>query len=404
MSVLVVLMPPRPRTAGPDADAPAEWAWALSTDGRTIATQGRGAPALWPRADSVALVLADGDVAWHRVTLPKAPAARLRQALLGVLEEQLLADEAELHFALPPDAAAGRPAWVAVTQRPWLAAQIARLEAAGRAVDRVLPPALPGGAAAGHFALADATSPHLAWADADGAAWIGLAGTLARARLAAAGDRPVRWTATPAAAAAAEAWLGHPVAVLGEAERALQAVQTAWNLRQFDLAPRHRGAAALRQAARQFLAPAWRPVRIGLAALAALHLVGLNAWAWQEQRALQAKRQAMVALLKSAHPQVRSVLDAPLQMARETAALRTAAGQPGDDDLEALLGAAAGAWPQGAGPAASLRFEPGRLVLGTPDWDEAEVAALREALEAGGWTVSHAEGQLTLGRAAGGPP
>jgi general secretion pathway protein L len=409
MSVLVLLIPPRPHGAAASvADLPAEWAWALSNDGRSVAAQGRGTPTGWPRADSVVAVLADADIAWHRVTLPKAPAARLRQALLGVLEEQLLDDDAQLHFALPPDAAAGRPTWVAVLHRPWLAALIARLESGGRSVDRVLPPRVPGGAAEGHFALAggEGAAPQLSWVDADGALTMGLAGTLARARAAAAGDRPVRWTATPAAAAAAEAWLGQPVAVLGEAERALQAAQpglsgpAAWNLRQFDLAPRRRGTTALRHGWLAFRAPAWRPVRVGLVALLAVHLVGLNAWAWQERRALQTKRTAMVALLQSTHPQVRAVLDAPLQMARETEALRVAAGQPGDDDLEALLGVAAAAWPDDGEPATSLRFEPGRLGLGVPDWDEAQVAALRERLAAAGWAVSRADGVLTLSRAA----
>ena len=42
---------------------------------------------------------------------------------------------------------------------------------------------------------------------------------------------------------------------------------------------------------------------------------------------------------------VAPVLDAPLQMQRETEALRAAAGQAGDNDLEALMGAVATAWP-----------------------------------------------------------
>ena len=41
------------------------------------------------------------------------------------------------------------------------------------------------------------------------------------------------------------------------------------------------------------------------------------------------------------HPQVRAVLDAPLQMARENDLLRASAGRPGDTDLEPLLQAAA---------------------------------------------------------------
>ena len=407
MSILLILMPPRPRGPGRDAAGPADWPWVLSADGRVPSAQGHGAPASWPRASSVLAVLADGDVSWHRITLPKAPASRLQQALRGVLEEQLLDDDGALHFALPPDAGPGRPTWVAVTHRPWLAAQLARIEAGGRPVDRVLPAVMPGETGQpvqAHFtpapdAGASAPALQLSWADAQGVAQFGLNGTLARARAASVGEQPVHWTATPAAAAAAEAWLGQPVSVLAEGERALLAVRTGWNLRQFELAPRHRGATALRAGWRRFLGPDWRLVRLGLAALVALQLVGLNAWAWQERRALAGKRQAMVALLQTSFPNVRAVLDAPLQMTRETDALRAAAGRPGDTDLETLLGAAAAAWPDDAAPVASLEFEPGRLSLGAPDWDEPQVAALREQLLPAGWAVGHADGILTITRA-----
>jgi len=89
MSILVIQLAPRtrlrPRSAGsaePSAARPGDdFAFALSADGLTIASQGECAPALLPRADSVALVLADSDVSWHRITLPKAPPAKLRAAL-----------------------------------------------------------------------------------------------------------------------------------------------------------------------------------------------------------------------------------------------------------------------------------------------------------------------------------
>jgi len=99
MSVLAILIPPRarlnPRAVGNQpAQAAAEgYSYALSADGLAPASMGQAQPALLPRADSVVAVLADSDVAWHRVTLPKAPAARLRAALGGLLEEHLLDDD-----------------------------------------------------------------------------------------------------------------------------------------------------------------------------------------------------------------------------------------------------------------------------------------------------------------------
>ena len=410
MSVLAIQIPPRERlsarAAGHEAAGalrmPAEWAYVYSHDGRSVAQQGSAAPALLPRADHLVLVLADVDVSWHRVDVPKAPPARLRAALLGVMEEALLEDDEDLHFALAPDAVAGQPGWVAITHRPRLLAALAALEGTGLSVERVTTASLPGPAARGHFytegGQAEGT-PWLALSHAQGAVCLRLAGGLAR-QLQPAESDSVRWTATPGADAAAERWLGMPVPLLTDAERLLEAMQGSLNLRQFDLAARHRGMRALREGGKRFLSTEWRPVRAGLAALLVLHLVGLNAYAWQQQQAIVAKREATVALLKSAHPGVRAVLDAPLQMVRETERLRAAAGRPGDSDLEAMLGAAASAWPDGLGPAQMLRFESGRLTLAAAGWGAPQVTQFKDRLRGVGYEAELAEGRMTVRRAA----
>lgn len=414
MSVLVIQLPPRDRlrARSPAADAtggwrlPQEWSFVLSSDGRTVAQAGQAALSLLPRADSVVLVLAEADVGWHRVPIPRAPAARLRAALAGVMEEALLDDDEAMHYALGPGAAAGREGWVAVTHRPWLQAALVALEGAGRSVERVVPASMPNAAAGdparGHFFVADTGNEALPWltlARAEGVVCLRLAGGLARALLPAAGEA-VRWTATPAAAAAAERWLGAPVPLLSDAERALEAVQGTVNLRQFDLAARHRGSRALRAGARRFLSTQWRPVRVGLAAALVLQLVGLNSYAWQQRQAIASQRQAMMDLLRATHPGVRAVLDAPLQMQRETERLRAAAGRAGDADLEVLLAVAAAAWPDRQGPVQTLQFESGRLTLAAPGWAEAQQAQFRERLRGAGYAAEFAEDRLTVTRVA----
>lgn len=406
MSVLVVLIPPRDRASPPSAAARdgLEYAYVLSPDGLVLAAQGRALPAQLPRADSVVAVLADADVSWQRLPLPRAPAARLRAALVGSLEEALLDDPDSLHFALAPGAAAGQPTWVAVSHKGWLQAHLGALEAARVPVARVVPSSWPDEPPSGHFdADTDAGAPlRLAWAHADGVAQLRLQGTLARSLLGGlpnAGDTGARWSASPAAAAPAERWLGSPVVVMTEEQRALQATRSLWNLRQFDLAPHHRGALALRDGWQRFLARGWRPVRIGLAALLVLQVVGLNLWAGQLRGQVQARKVAMDQLLRDAHPQVRSVLDAPAQMQRETDVLRTAAGRPGDADLESLLGAAAAAWPEGMAPAAGLRFEAGRLSFPAATWAPAQREQFSARLRAGGVRVEAQPDQsLTLSR------
>ena len=77
----------------------------LSADGLQVSSHGQAQPSLLPRADSVVAVLAASDVSWQRITLPRAPAAKLRAALGGLLEDQLLEDDDALHLALAPGAA-----------------------------------------------------------------------------------------------------------------------------------------------------------------------------------------------------------------------------------------------------------------------------------------------------------
>ncbi|MDE1929871.1 MAG: general secretion pathway protein GspL, partial [Burkholderiales bacterium] len=158
MSVLVILPPPRERlgarASGREPASgtrlPSEWSYVYSSDGRSVGASGSAATALLPRADHLVLALADDDVSWHRVDLPKAPPARLRAALLGVMEEALLDDDEALHFALGPDAQPGQRGWVAVTHRPWLATLLAALDEAGPGVERVVALNQPGEPARAH--------------------------------------------------------------------------------------------------------------------------------------------------------------------------------------------------------------------------------------------------------------
>jgi general secretion pathway protein L len=410
MSTLVIQLPARARLrSGADgAPAPArdgvaaELAYVLTPDGLVVARHGRTSAALLPKADSVVAVLADTDVSWHRITVPKAPAARLSAAIAGVLEEQLLEEPRSMHLALAPGAVGGQSAWVAAVDKAWLTAELRALEKAGLHVERAVPMSWPEDTPMGHFSAAfgaDASAPmQLTWSDANGVAAISVSGALARQMLPIWAAQPARWSAHPAVAAPAERWLGRGVLVQGDEQRLLQAVRSLWNLRQFDMAPRNRGALAARDAWRRYRSAAWRPVRWGLGALVALQVLGLNLWAWHQQRLIDDKRMATTQLLRSTHPQVRTVLDAPVQMERETDALRSAAGRVGDGDFETILGIVAAAWPDGQPPLATLKFDNGRLSFGASGWAEAQIAQFRAQLASSGWELGSNNGVLTISR------
>ncbi|MBL8359054.1 MAG: general secretion pathway protein GspL [Rubrivivax sp.] len=411
MSLLIVELPSRPRRdpqpdgAVPEAATATEWSFVYSDDGRTVARSGRAAASLLPRASMLVAVADAADVAWHRVQLPKLGRARLRAALVGVLEEQLLGDPEQTHLALGPAAgASGR--WVAALDRGWLASHLAALGEAGWAVDRVVPfamPTLEGEPPAGWFetdaAAAASDPPRLVLATGEGVCALPATGP---ARQLVPPDRPVTWHATPASAAAAERWLGAPVPVAARSERLLErALTDGPNLLQFDLAPRHRGMRFAGEGVRRLMGREWRWLRWGMAAVVLVQLVGLNVYAWQQERRVADKREALSRVLKEAHPQVRAVLDAPLQMQRETDALRAQAGRPGKADLEVLLAAAATAWPDGAPPAQMLRYDAGRLSLSAAGVGEPQVAPLRERLRPAGLEATLADGRVQIAPGSG---
>jgi general secretion pathway protein L len=407
MSILVVLLPPRSRTgaaAEGERDAAPEYAYLLSADGLNVSRQGRTTPALLPKADTIVAWVGPTDVSWHRITLPRAPASKLRAALVGMLEEQLLDDEQAIHLAVAPQPSAGQPTWVAAVQKRWLTQHLEHLEKAGAFVERVVPALWPDDPATGHFFAAsdaaDGSSAQtwLAYSDANGVRCARMAGTWVRDQMSAWARQGARWSASPAVAAQAERWLGVPVAVRADADHALQAVRSLWNLRQFDLAARARGSRFLRDSWKRVWSPAWRPARIGALALVVLHVVGINLWALHQRSEIERRKQAMVTLLKAAHPQVGTIVDAPVQMRRATDSLRAAAGRVGDADLESALAAATQAWPDGQAPIQALRFEQGNLTLVVSTWSADQVERFRARLRSAGWSVQATEGRLVLSR------
>jgi general secretion pathway protein L len=404
MSTLVIQIPPRPRlrarsvaAVDPDSLSATQYHYAISPDGVALQSHGFCAAALLPKA--VVAVLSDEDVSWHRINLPKAPAARLQSALVGVLEEALLEDADTVHLALEPEAIAGAPTWVAACDHAWLSGELATLEKSLVFVDRVVPMSWPDEPARGHFSTYDvefqthpahnnAQGTFLSWAHPEGVAVLNLQGNLARGMVPTPQPSSAHWSASPNAVETAEAWLGFPVAVMAWPQRALQATRSLWNLRQF----------GLRDLWRQFLKPEWRPVRWGLVGLAALELIGLNLWALQQRSTLSARKATMVSVLQTAHPQERQVLDAPLQMQRATDALKTAAGKPTESDLETILQLTASAWPADRPPVDNLRFESGKLTLATVGWTPEHIAQFGNQLRPRGWQVDSSEGRVVLTR------
>ena len=118
-----------------------------------------------------------------------------------------------------------------------------------------------------------------------------------------------------------------------------------------------------------------------------MQLLGLNAWAWKERSALAAKRDASRTILTQTFPQVRAIVDPPLQMEREVDALRQVTGGVSARDLEAMLGALASATPPGRS-ATGLEYNGTELRVRGLAGPEAQVQPLLTALRSRGYAGS----------------
>jgi len=396
MSALIVVLPPHPVTPA------TEFAYVVTNDGATVArsgaTQASALPAPTRAGSEVVAIVPATMLSWHRVELPKGTTARsprLRAVLDGLLEEKLLDEPEGLHFAVQPHLRAEAPAWVAICNREWLRGALRVIEEAGRPAARIVPEFAPRDEPA-LYAMGDPEDAMLVAATSDGVAALPL--TPAALALLPSLPEDTACVAEPAVAALAEQVLQHRPVLQPSAERWLRSAQSEWDLAQFDLS-------SSGQAMKRFGAlwgdvlasPQWRPARWGAIALVVLNLVGLNAWAWRERSELEGKRDAMRRALTETFPSVKIVVDAPVQMEREIAALRQSTGATTGRDLEAMLGEIALALPQPRTPS-NIDYANGELRLRGTGLTGDDGRSLSSTLKAHGYNVTNNADTLVVTR------
>jgi general secretion pathway protein L len=295
---------------------------------------------------------------------------------------------------------------VAAFDKAWIRAMLEFFEQAGRPVARVVPEFAPHAEAAGTqwHVTGSAEDARLVMVQAQGLLCLPLisAPSVLGARLSvAAGDTVF---AEPAVASQAEQVLGTAVQVQARAQRLCAVADGAWELAQFDLSLSGGGRMARRW--RQLLghglqAPQWRAARWGAVTLLLVHVLGLHAWAWKLDARLSDKRQQVRATLTQAFPEIRTVVDAPLQMQRQLELLRQSSGGLSAQDMEAMLAALGAGLPQDV-HATGIDYAPGQLTLRVPALPESARSTLADALTAQGYRLQ-IDGERLVVRAGGAP-
>jgi general secretion pathway protein L len=394
-----------------------EYDYALTQDGLTLIDHGRAAallpaPATHTLAAEVVAVVPARALSWHQVTLPKGTRAdsvsnpqRLRAVLCGLLEEKLLDDPEHLHFALSPKPHADALVWVAVCNRAWLHAWLHALEAAQQNVSRIVPefaPEIqsPQASQTNTLYITEGLLPAQLVAPSPQGVMVL---PLSRAALTLmVRSEHAAWVAEPSVASVAEEWLQRPVSLQSSAHRALTAAQSSWNLAQFDLinTGSTRTLKRLNSVWQTFLhTPQWRAARWGSVLLVSINVLGLNAWAWKERSVIDSQRAALRATLSDTFPEVKVVVDAPVQMARALTQLQQATGATSGQDLEAMLDHLSALLP-GKQSVKAIDFSAGEASLKGLTLSTEEAAALMAMMKTKGYTVRSEADSLIIRQAA----
>jgi general secretion pathway protein L len=392
MTTLIIKLPLQVATAA------TEFAYALSADGVTVDRHASAPANLLPQnqgaGDEVVAVVPARALSWHTVQLPQGismNSPRLRPVLIGLLEEHLLDDADNLHFALEPITDPALPFWVAVCDKAWLRASLSALEGAQCRVSRIVPEFVPGQAQKTPsmiYLLGEPETADLVIPDEGGVNILPISlGTVVLAR--SLGNLPdeAELMAEPAVLELAEQQLQRRATLQTWDQRAVRALQTNWDLAQFDLA-NSGGKRAMKRLSTgwvEFLqSPRWRAARWGALLLVVANLIGLNAWAWHEKTALDNKRQAVRSVLKQTFPGVRVVVDAPVQMEREMGLLRRSGGDLSRRDLEVMLAALSELAPINR-TASGIEFAAGEARIRGLDLSSEEGSAVTAGLQARGF-------------------
>ena len=390
------------------AHSAAEYLYIVSDDGQSAERSGQANATLLPasgRTNQVTAVIPVSRLSWHSITLPpglnvqsRRQQARVRAVLEGLLEEKLLDDASTLHLALD-SAPGGQSYWVAACDKAWLQSHLQLLESSGHAANRLVPEQWP-----------SASAQLLLWGD-NGNAQLSVTGLDGRSSLATLplradasllhpllsrlpADLPV--LAEPQLARAVEA-LQRPVNIFTAAQRLLQSASYTGDLAQFDLdlggstRARRRLLDAWQSVAK---APQWRAARWAAGIAIVAQLIGMNAWAFKENRAIAQRQLQAKQVLQTTFPRVPVIVDAPVQMQRELDMLRSNSGALSAADLEALL--AASATISSMPNAKSLEYQDKQLRITGLDLNPEALSDAQQSLEASGYQLQREGADLIL--------
>jgi general secretion pathway protein L len=372
MSQLIIRLP----STLPTARARLRYAL-VHGSGRDATSRDSVADAL-PRGSEATLVIPSSMCSWHRARLPSGLRgdAPMRAAIEGVLEERLLCEPSDLHFALMGEQDDGT-SWIAACDMRWLAAWSAHFKSFGIETRRIVPEAAPSDQPLAIVHHDGDRGSRVALCDESGVACAPfLPSTI-----------PLHYSVVSEPSLSELAAHGGRVALIQTfAERMMRSSQAPFGFDQFTFSstPAGRAKAMAKDVARDlWRGREWGMARAAAFACALFWLASIGAQAWRSESRIASRQAETRHLVKTTFPHITSVIDPSFQMRRELDALRSSSGIASASDLEAELSALGGLAPQAALGAKTLKYSEGSLRFDGPALGpEAQAALLAAGYEA----------------------
>lgn len=345
-------------------------------------------------------------ISWHTLNLPKIAlrGQKLRAVIRGILEEELLDDPEQMHFAIGPKQTESEGTWVAVCDRNWLKFNLKSLARDGYHPKRLIAECVPY-----HWkdTLPEAiiskrnTQFWMTWGDKNGVYQIPLESAHTSEELVSRISSKKFSQIFVDEDAPSSIYEIYPEAKTASLEAQIsKVVASEWDLAQHEFAPRNKlkaiGTALVKTIACD---KHWLPTRIAFLFLALSFLVGTNLLAWKERQYLKHQERLMVEMFHLSFPNIKTIIDPLLQMQKEVAQLRRMVGVVERGDAEYIL-TSFGATQISKDPAIlNVTFEYGKesgLIIYPVRLDDATFSTTRAALQTKGIGLERSTDGLRL--------
>ncbi len=370
-------------------EADSVYRYVFVTQTGQIISSGHASAGTLPSAKETIVVVATQAISWHLVDIPKISANRLRTVLDGLLEERLLDEMNTLALALAPNYTANKASkntWVAAIHKNWLRQHIENLQTAGHKITQITPEYSPTAQVVLHATKNPLNAEEPPWlhrTDTKGvvvvpftsasAILLDLMPILAKnstvnhdtsvnANAHVQNLGPLEAYTDPALtqemekitsilAHAHSEYVVKPI-LRTHNDALITSSQSPWELAQFDQTLR--GEAKGLQKITQFIHPMlfhpnWLWFRLGILGILLVSVLALNVRAWQHRKHLKATQTEQANTLQQTFPNVKTVVDAHVQMQKEIQALRQATGTLSNASVEVMLSQLSNALTQSTG-------------------------------------------------------